>query len=142
MSYNVPVRLLQQGSVEQIGASGTLLVSSGGSIQVAAGAALNVADAAGVSFPAGITLGGTAGRWAFGTVGLASGVGTIATGLTTVVSAGGFSVSGVQGGAGSLSSVVVDNSLFSSGSVIFRGLAGTLAFTGNNGTINWLAFGV
>jgi hypothetical protein len=65
MSYNVPVRLLQQGSVEQIGASGTLLVSTGGSIQVAAGANLNVADAAGVSFPAGITLpaGGRSAPW-------------------------------------------------------------------------------
>lgn len=94
-----------------------------------------------LTVPGVLILGGTASRFAFGTVGLASGVGTVATGLTTVVSAGGWSVSGVQGGAGSMSSVVVDNSLFSSGSIIFRGLAGTLAFTGNNGTVNWFAAG-
>ncbi len=40
-----------------------------------------------------------------------------------------------------MSSVVVDNSLFATGSIIFRGLAGTLAFTGSNGTINWFAIG-
>jgi hypothetical protein len=94
-----------------------------------------------LSVPGVLLISGTATRVVGGTVGLASGVGTIATGLTTVVSAGGFSISGVQGGAGSMSSVVVDPSLFSSGSIIFRGLAGTLAFTGNNGTISWLAFG-
>ena len=88
-----------------------------------------------------LNLGGTTARWAFGTVGLASGVGTVATGLTTVVSAMGNSISGVQGGAGSMSSVVIDPSLFSAGSIIFRGLSGSLAFTGNNGTISWLAFG-
>lgn len=150
MSYNTPVRVLQGGSVVEVGPSGTISVLAGGSIQNAGGQSFagsvsfsgSVSITGVVSAANGITLGGTAGRWAFGTVGLASGVGTIATGMTTVVSAGGFSVSGVQGGAGSMSSVVVDNSLFGAGSVIFRGLAGTLAFTGSNGTINWLAFGV
>lgn len=94
-----------------------------------------------LSVPGVLLISGTATRITGGTVGLASGVGTVATGLTTVVSAGAFSVSGVQGGLGSMSSVVVDNSLFSAGSIIFRGLAGTLAFTGNNGTVNWIAFG-
>ena len=165
MSYNVPVRHLQGGSVVEATSGGTVLISSGGSLQVASGGVINVAaggsivNAGGQAFagsttfsgsvsitgvvgaPA-ITLGGTAGRWSFGTVGLASGVGTIATGMTTVVSAGGWSVSGVQGGAGSMSSVVIDNSLFSTGSVIFRGLAGTLAFTGSNGTVNWFAIGL
>lgn len=128
---NVPVRLLQGGSVLEVASGGTLVVQSGGSIQNTGGMSASS-----------LMLGGTAGRWSFGTVGLASGVGTVATGLTTVVSAGGWSVSGVQGGLGSMSSVVVDNSLFSAGSVIFRGLAGTLAFTGNNGTVNWFAMGV
>lgn len=129
--YQTPNYQTQGGSQWVVGSGGTLTVSAGGSIQ----------SSGGISASA-LTLGGTPGRWAFGTVGLASGVGTIATGLTTVVSAGGWSVSGVQGGAGSMSSVVVDNSLFASGSVIFRGLAGTLAFTGNNGTVNWFAMGV
>ena len=148
MSYNTPVRVLQGGSTLEVGPSGTVSILAGGSI-VNAGANANSGSVTfsgsvsvtGVIGAPSITLGGTAGRWAFGTAGLASGVGTIATGLANVVSAGGWSVSGVQGGAGSMSSVVVDNSLFSSGSVIFRGLAGTLAFTGSNGTINWFAIG-
>lgn len=165
MSYNTPVRLLQQGSVEEVGASGTLLVSSGGSIQVASGAVINVAaggsivNAGGQAFSGSmvvsgslsvtgvvaaplLTLGGTAGRWAFGTLGLASGVGSVQTGLTTVVSAWCNSLSAVQGGAGSMSSAVIDPVNFANGSVIFRGLAGTLAFTGNNGTVAWAAFGL
>ena len=149
MSYNVPVRHLQGGSVLEVGPGGTISILAGGSIVNAGGNANSgsvifsgsVSITGVIGAPA-ITLGGTAGRWAFGTVGLASGVGTIATGMTTVVSAGGFSVSGVQGGLGSMSSVVVDNSLFSSGSIIFRGLAGTLAFTGSNVTVNWMAFGL
>ena len=139
---------LQGGSQWVIGASGTLTIDAGGSIvnngaQANSGSVVfsgSVSVTGVIGAPA-ITLGGTAGRWAFGTVGLASGVGTVATGLANVVSAGGWSVSGVQGGAGSMSSVVVDNSLFGSGSIIFRGLAGTLAFTGSNGTINWFAIG-
>ncbi len=154
MSYNTPVRHLQQGSVLEVGPSGTISILAGGSLQNA-GAVSNSGpqtfsgsvtvsgslSVTGVIGAPAITLNGTQGRWAFGTVGLASGVGTIATGLATVVSAGGWSVSGVQGGLGSMSSVVIDNSLFSSGSVIFRGLSGSLAFTGSNGTINWFAIG-
>ena len=149
MSYNTPVRHLQGGSVLEVGPGGTISVLAGGSIQNAGGNSNSGSvtfsgsvSVTGVIGAPAITLGGTAGRWAFGTVGLASGVGTVATGITTVVSAGGWSVSGVQGGLGSMSSVVIDNSLFGSGSIIFRGLAGTLAFTGSNGKINWVAFGV
>ncbi len=148
MSYNTPVRHLQGGSVLEVGPGGTISVLAGGSIQNAGGNSNSgsvtfsgsVSITGVIGAPA-ITLGGTAGRWAFGTAGLASGVGTVATGLPNIVSAGGWSVSGVQGGLGSMSSVVVDNSLFSVGSIIFRGLAGTLAFTGSNGTINWFAIG-
>ncbi len=167
MSYNTPVRHLQMGSVLEVGPSGTisilaggslvnagasslagnttiasggsLTVASGGSIQVASGGGVSVAAVGGFSAPAGITLGGTPGRWAYGTVGLASGVGTVATGLTAVISVQSNVISGVQGGLGSMSSAVADLSL--AGSVIFRGLSGSLAFTGSNGTIAWLAFG-
>jgi len=193
MSYNTPVRHLQQGSVLEVGPSGTVLAASGGSIQVASGAVLSVAGsivmaaggafnnaagtstsagltiiasggthlyqsggslqvasggavsiaaATGFSAPAGITLGGTAGKWAFGTLGLANGIGSVQTNLTTVISATATSLSGVQGGAGSMSTVVIDPLNFANGSVIFRGLAGTLAFTGNNGTVAWWAIGV
>ncbi len=150
MSYNTPVRILQQGSVLEVGPSGTISVLAGGSVQNAGGQAFSgsvvfsgsVSVTGVISAANGITLAGTPGRWSFGTVGLASGVGTIATGLTTVVSAWANVISGVQGGAGSMSSAVADMSLSASGSVIWRGLAGTLAFTGNNGTIAWAALGV
>jgi len=128
--------------LETVLTGGTLLVNSGGSVQVASGGALNVAAATGFSAPAGITLGGTAGKWAFGTFGLNAGVGTVATGLTTVVAATSSPISAVQGGLGSMTAAVVDMSLFASGSIIFRGLAGTLAFTGSNGTVAWMALGV
>lgn len=147
MTYQTRVRILQGGSQMTLASSGTLVVHPGGSIQVESGAVLFIASGGSVInngaevIPGALSLGGTAGRWSFGTAGLASGVGTVATGIPTVVSAWGASVSGVQGGAGSMSSVVVDLSLGASGSVIFRGLAGTLAFTGNNGTVAWAAFG-
>ncbi len=128
--------------LETVLTGGTLLVNSGGSVQVASGGAVSVAAATGFSAPAGITLGGTAGKWAFGTLGLNAGVGTVQTNLTTVVSANAVSLSAVQGGAGSMSGVVIDPVNFANGSVIFRGMAGTLAFTGNNGTVAWFAIGV
>jgi len=127
--------------LETVLTGGSLLVNSGGSMQVASGGALSVAAASGLSAPAGITLGGTAGKWAFGTFGLNAGVGTTATGLTTVVAATSSPISAVQGGLGSMTAAVVDMSLFASGSIIFRGLAGTLAFTGSNGTVAWMALG-
>ncbi len=145
---NTPVHILQGGSVIEVGPSGTVNILAGGSIQNAGGqsfagsvAVSGSLSVTGVIGAPAITLGGTAGRWAFGTAGLASGVGTIATGLTTVVSAQANVISGVQGGLGSMSSAVYDESLRASGSVIFRGLAGTLAFTGSNGTIAWIALG-
>ncbi len=44
MTYNVPVRHLQQGSVLEASSSGTVLISSGGSIQVASGAVVQIAS--------------------------------------------------------------------------------------------------
>lgn len=158
---------LQGGSQWVVAASGTLTIGAAGSINVESGGVINVASGgsvvnAGVSvttavvatngtfgsiratdgtFAGTIILGGTAGRWAFGTLGLASGVGSVQTGLTTVVAAWCNSLSGVQGGLGSMSSAVIDPVNFGNGSIIFRGLAGTLAFTGNNGTVCWAAFG-
>lgn len=148
MSYNTPVRLLQGGSVVEVASSGTINVLAGGSM-VNAGASTSSGSVTvsgslsvtGVIGAPAITLGGTAGRWAFGTLGLASGVGSVQTGLTTVVAATATSLSGVQGGLGSMSSVVIDPVNFANGSVIFRGLSGSLAFTGSNGTVAWMAFG-
>lgn len=166
---NTAVRLLQGGSVLEVASGGSISILAGGSIQnagglslsgsVAVSGSLSVTGVAGIAvlsaasgtfggiratdgtFPGTIGLGGVVGRWDFGTLGLASGVGSVKTALTTVVSAWCNSLSGVQGGLGSMSSAVIDPVNFAQGSVIFRGLAGTLAFTGNNGTVSWAAFG-
>lgn len=158
---NVPVRLLQGGSTQEVAASGSIVVKSAGSVQVESGGVINVAaggsfiNAGGQAFsgsvvasgslsvtgvvaaPA-ITLGGTFGRWAFGTVGLTSGVGTITTGLNRTIAAG-ANING-RPGLGSLLTVTHDLSLSDTGSVIFW--AGTQAgsYTGN-ATISWWAFG-
>lgn len=148
MTYNVPVRSLQGGSVEETAASGTQLISAGGSIQVASGGIISIASggslvvASGASFnaPGGITSGGTFGRFAFGTVGLTAGLGTIATGLTRVISATGNAVLITPSGNGSTTSVQVDLSLSGAGSVIFRSSIGTLP-AAVDGTISWAAWG-
>lgn len=154
---NVPVHLLQGGSVQEIAAGGTVLVSSGGSIQVASGAVINIAaggsivNAGGVALATGvtltnptinvITLGGTTAKWAFGTVGLTSGVGTIGIpGFTRILAANANPILGEAPGLGSFTTVMVDLSLAGSGSIIFHGGAGTLPYS-NNGTVSWMAFG-
>lgn len=161
---NVPVRLLQGGSTQEIGASGTVSVLSGGSIQLASGAVLNVAaggsfvNAGGQAFSGSvlvsgslsvtgplaaplITLGGTTAKMAFGTVGLTSGVGTIGVpGFTRVLSANANPILGEAPGLGSFTTVMIDLSLGGSGSIIFHGGAGTLPYS-NNGTVSWMAWG-
>lgn len=145
---NVPIQWLQSGSTFQVTPSGTILVASGGSIQVASGASIAIASggslvvASGAAFsaPGGLVNGGTLGRWAFGTVGLTSGVGTVATGLNRVVSANVQPISADAPGLGSFTTAVVDLSLSAAGSIIIRAGAGTLPYT-NNGTAAWLAFG-
>ena len=153
MSYNTPVRHLQGGSVLEVASGGTISISAGGSIQNA-GAVSNsgpqtfsgsvtVSGSLSATGPVGapnITLGGTLGRWAFGTVGLTSALGTVATGLTRVVAAVGNVVAGEASGLGSTTTVQVDLSLSAAGSVIFRTSIGTLP-AAVNGTISWAAFG-
>ena len=146
--YNTPIKLLQNGSVLQVASGGSIQVLAGGSIQNAGGQSFSgsVAFSGSVSITGvvsaanGITLGGTLARWAYGTVGLTSGVGTIATGLTRVLSAFGNPVSPDAPGLGSFTTVVIDLSLAGAGSVIFRGGVGSLPYT-NNGTLAWAAFG-
>jgi hypothetical protein len=139
-SFNVAIYRRQLGSVETVDASGTLQVLSGGSIQVVSGGNINIAAATGITFQAGVSLGGTVGRWAFGTAGFASGVGTIATGLTRVVSASIQPISADPPGLGSFVTAVIDLSLSGAGSIIMRAGAGTLPYT-NGGTYAWQAFG-
>lgn len=146
---NVPVSVLQGGSVLDVGASGTINVASGGSIQVASGAVINIASGGsltgnGVNLTApvvsNITIGGTLGRWAFGTVGVTTGLGTIATGLTRVTSAVAVPILGEAPNIGSAHWVLADLSLSASGSVIFRVGSANGQF-GANATISWGAWG-
>ena len=134
-TYNGKTYRRQPGDVFTVDSGGTLQILAGGSIQNAGGVSLG----AGVSVT-NITVGGTLGRWAFGTVGLTSGVGTVATGLTRVISASVQPVSADPPGLGSFTTAVIDLSLSGAGSVIIRAGAGTLPYT-NNGTAAWLAFG-
>jgi hypothetical protein len=117
MSYNVPVRHLQGGSVLEVAAHGTLLVSSGGSIQFSgAGALSNIAFGSVV-----LTDGGSA------TVG----VGFPIRGFTGVI----------VGNDGSISGVAEDRSLYAAGSVIIYGKSGTLAAHVQRGTVGYVIFG-
>ena len=154
MSYNTPVRHLQQGSVLEVGPSGTINILAGGSLQNA-GAVSNsgpqtfsgsvtVSGSLSATGPVGapnITLGGTLGKWAFGTTGLTSAVGTIGVpGFTRVYAATANAILGEASGAGSTTSVQVDLSLGGAGSIIFHTSIGTLP-AAVNGTISWFAMG-
>lgn len=113
MSYNVPVRTLQDGT--------TLEIATGGTLNINGGALL---------------LGGTAGRWSFGTASISGGVGTIATGLGTVI---GATATVAQDAVGTFSSVVINYSLATSGSIVCYAVGGTVAVAG--GRIAFTAFG-
>lgn len=123
------------GSIVTAGTTNTGVLLASGSVR---GSPLTTA---GTLIGAYLTLGGTTGRWAFGTVGLTSGVGTIATGLTTVQGAFANAIGGNSIGAGSLTSVQLDLTLGGAGSVIMRGLTAALPFSSNS-TVTWGAFGV
>lgn len=154
MSYNTPVRHLQGGSVLEVASGGTISISAGGSLQNA-GAVSNsgpqtfsgsvtVSGSLSVTGPLGapnMTLGGTLAKWAFGTVGLTSGVGTIGVpGFTRVLAATSNAILGEAAGNGSTTSVQIDLSLAGAGSVIFHTSIGTLPAAAN-GTVVWMAFG-
>lgn len=145
---NTPVRFLQSGSTLEVGPSGTVSILAGGSIQNAGGLSMSGSvivsgslSVTGVVAAPAFTLGGTYARWAFGTVGVASGIGTVATGLNRVVSANANPILGENQGAGSAAFVFVDLSLSAAGSVIYRlGSAGG-ALWNANATVSWMAFG-
>ena len=84
--------------------------------------------------------GGTAvpARMGWGTVSLASGVGTFGFGFPIAVAMA--NAYGANIGAGTISDAQIDPSLFSAGSVIVRGLLGTAAAAAG-GTIAILAIG-
>ncbi len=161
MSYNTPVRFLQGGSVLEVGPSGTVSVLAGGSFvnagansltgvnTIASGGTLAVASGGSIQIASGgilqsagpLNVGGTLGKFAFGTVGLTSAVGTIGVpGFTRVLAATGNVILGEAAGAGSTTSVQIDLSLSGSGSVIFHTSIGTLP-AAVNGTVVWMAWG-
>lgn len=131
MSYNTPVRTLQGGSALEISTGGTFAAGGAGSVSLPAG----------VSIAGTVSIGGTVGRWAFGTTGYSAGVGTLATGLSRVLAFTANPILGEASGNGSISSFQIDLSLSASGSVIFRGVAGTLT-PNAGGTLSWVAFGL
>lgn len=140
------------GSIQQAGAQhvtgltniasgGSINVASGGSIQIPSGGQLRAAAATGISAPAGILMNGTAMKWAMGTATLTSGVGTLGiVGFTRVLAATANNILGEASGNGSATSVHVDLSLSGAGSVIFRAIAGTLGYGGNQ-VISYQAIG-
>jgi hypothetical protein len=148
MSYNVPVQILQGGSVLNVASGGTLVIAAGGSIQNAGGQSSagsqvfsgSVSVTGVIAAPA-ITLGGTIGKWSFGTATLTSGVGTLGfPGFTRVMSANANIILGEASGLGSPTSVHTDYTLAGAGSVIFRAVAGTIGYAANV-NIGYNAFG-
>lgn len=138
---NVPVRHLQGGSVLEVASGGTISILAGGSIQNAGGQSASNMAITTLTVTNPITLGGTTAKWAFGTVGLTSGVGTIGVpGFTRVLAANANPILGEAPGLGSFTTVMIDLSLAGNGSIIFHGGAGTLPYS-NNGTISWMCFG-
>lgn len=139
MSYNTPVRILQQGSVLEVGPSGTVSILAGGSIQNAGGQSFSGSvtfsgslSVTGVLAAPAITLGGTIGKWAFGTATLTSGVGTLGfPGFTRVYAANANVILGEASGLGSPTSVHTDYTLAGAGSIIFRAVAGTIGYAAN-----------
>ena len=143
------VQIASGGSLVNAGAnslSGVQTIASGGLLNVASGGSINIAAGGSIQSVHGIqattmTLGGTQGRWSFGTAALTSGVGTVATGLGRVYAASANAILGEAQGAGSAAHVMIDLSLSASGSVIMRlGSVGGGVWAAN-GTVSYLALG-
>ncbi len=122
--------------------AGALAVPSGGAINIAAGGSI---AGAGVNLTAPVfnimTVGGTIGKFAFGTQPLTSGVGTIGVpGFTRVFSATANEILGEASGAGTTTTVQIDLSLSGAGSIIFHTSIGTLP-AAVGGTVSWMCWG-
>jgi hypothetical protein len=124
-----------------------LTIESGGTIDVLAGGSVRYAAGAGFSADSVVagtlSLGGTVGRWAFGSATLTSGTVPIFTGLGTVFAASITPVTaGINAGtgAGTATSFQIDLSRATNGTVFALGVTGTVAFTGA-GTVTWIAMG-
>lgn len=136
---NVPVRILQGGSVLEVASGGSISILAGGSIQNAGGVAFG---SAGVSFSGTVSIGGTAGRWAFGSATLDTGTALVYTGLSQIVAVAATPLKTSPGTATtSPSSFQIDPARFANGTFYALGLAGTFNYAGA-GTFTWQAFGL
>lgn len=146
MPANVPVRLFQGGSVLQVAASGTIDAGAAGSVSLPASVLFTTGTvvqfrATDGTFAGTVSIGGTVGRWAFGSATLTNGTSLIFTGLSQVVSAHVNAVGAAPGtGAGTAASFQIEASRFANGTIYALGLIGTFSFTGA-GTVLWSAFG-
>lgn len=139
---NVPVRHLQGGSVLEVASGGTISVLAGGSIQNAGGQSVASLSATNATFAGTVSIGGTSGRWAFGSAALDGGTALVYTGLTTIVAAQASPIKASPGTATtSPSSFQIDASRFANGTFYALGLAGTFNY-GGAGTFTWNAFGL
>ena len=138
---NTAVRFLQGGTVLEVASGGTISVLAGGSIQNAGGQSIASLTATNASFAGTVSIGGTAGRWAFGSTTLDNGTQLIFTGLSQVVAAFASPLKTSPGTATtSPSSFQIDPARFGNGTIYALGLAGTFNYAGA-GTITWSAFG-
>lgn len=130
---NVPIQLLQGGSVLQVTAGGSFVATN--AAQVAFGSAS-------VAFSGTVSIGGTAGRWAFGSATLDTGTALVYTGLSQIVSVAATPLKTSPGTATtSPSSFQIDPARFGNGTFYALGLAGTFNYAGA-GTFTWQAFGL
>lgn len=137
---------LQGGSVWVVGASGTLDAGAAGSVSMPASVMFTNGTVASFrandgTFVGTITIGGTVGRWAFGSAALDTGTALVYTGLTTIVSVSATPLKTSPGTATTApSSFQIDPSRFANGTFYALGLAGTFNYAGG-GTLTWQAFG-
>jgi hypothetical protein len=141
--YNTPIRTLQGGSVLQIASGGTLQIDSGGSVQSSGGASYANVTAIGTLTAGMLVLGGTVGKWAYGTATMTAGGSVfVNTGLTTVVSAAANALAAraAVNAAGGTYTVQIDPARFANGSITLLSVAGGTVTPGG-GNIAWIALG-
>ena len=143
---NTAVRFLQGGSVFQVGAGGTLDAGAAGSVSLPASVLFTTGTvvqfrATDGTFAGTVGIGGTVGRWAFGSAALDNGTQLVFTGLSQILSVQASPLKASPGTATtSPSSFQIDPSRFANGTFYALGLQGTFNY-GGAGTFVWYAMG-
>lgn len=138
---------LQGGSVWVVGASGTLDCGAAGSVSMPASVMFTNGTVASFrandgTFAGTIGIGGTVGRWAFGSAALDNGTQLVYTGLSQIVAVHASPIKASPGTATtSPSSFQIDASRFANGTFYALGLQGTFNY-GGAGTFTWQAHGL